>query len=100
MEKTQSQINKNLQFKIQKPPKYNVIMHNDDETTMEFVVMVLQKVFRRSFDDAERLMLQIHNEGSAIVGTYYLDIAKSKATYTMGLAQLNGYPLTLTLEEE
>ena len=77
---------------------YNVIMHNDDVTTMDFVVYVLVKIFRKSEEDAETLMLKVHNEGSA-VGTYSQDIAQSKANYTMNLAKANNFPLQLTIEE-
>ena len=91
--------NKHTQFKIQAPPMYDVIMHNDDVTTMDFVVYVLVKIFRKNEQDAETTMLKIHNEGSAIVGTYYLDIAKSKMIYTMNLATANNFPLKLTIEE-
>ena len=90
---------KHTQFKIKEPPMYNVIMHNDDVTTMDFVVYVLVKIFRKSEQDAETIMLKIHNEGSAIVGTYSQDIAQSKANYTMNLAKANNFPLQLTIEE-
>ena len=91
---------KYTQFKLKEPPKYNVIMHNDDVTTMDFVVFVLVKVFRKSEEDAESIMLKIHYEGSAIVGTYSKDIAQSKANYTMNIAKANNFPLQLTIEEE
>jgi ATP-dependent Clp protease adaptor protein ClpS len=91
---------KHTQFKIKEPPMYNVIMHNDDVTTMDFVVYVLVKIFRKSEQDAETIMLKIHNEGSAIVGTYSQDIAQSKANYTMNLAKANNFPLKLTIEEK
>jgi ATP-dependent Clp protease adaptor protein ClpS len=91
---------KHTQFKIKEPPMYNVIMHNDDVTTMDFVVYVLVKIFRKSEQDAETTMLKIHNEGSAIVGTYSQDIAQSKANYTMNLAKANNFPLKLTIEEK
>lgn len=74
-------------------------MHNDDVTTMDFVVMVLKRIFRKSEQDAESTMLKIHHEGSAVAGTYFRDIAKSKAEYTMALARTNGFPLKLTIEE-
>ena len=90
---------KHTKFKLKEPPKYNVIMHNDDVTTMDFVVYVLVRIFRKSEDEAETLMLKIHNEGSAIVGTYSQDIAQSKANYTMNLAKANNFPLQLTIEE-
>ena len=91
---------KHTQFKLKEPPMYNVIMHNDDVTTMDFVVYVLVKIFRKSEQDAETIMLKIHNEGSAIVGTYSQDIAQSKANYTMNLAKANNFPLKLTIEEK
>ena len=91
---------KHTQFKLKEPPMYNVIMHNDDVTTMDFVVYVLVKIFRKSEQDAETTMLKIHNEGSAIVGTYSQDIAQSKANYTMNLAKANNFPLKLTIEEK
>lgn len=78
---------------------YNVIMHNDDITTMDFVVFVLMRVFRKSEEVAETIMLKIHNEGSAVVGTYSRDIAQSKANYTMNIAKANNFPLQLTIEE-
>ena len=90
---------KNTKFKLKEPPRYNVIMHNDDVTTMDSVVYVLVRIFRKSEDEAETLMLKIHNEGSAIVGTYSQDIAQSKANYTMNLAKANNFPLQLTIEE-
>lgn len=84
---------------MKEPSMYNVIMHNDDVTTMEFVVMVLERVFRKDADAAETIMLKIHNEGSAIVGTYYRDIAESKTKFTMAMARQQGFPLKLTIEE-
>lgn len=78
---------------------YNVIMHNDDVTTMDFVVMVLKRIFRKNEQDAETIMMKVHNEGSAVVGTYSKDIAVSKAKYAMAMAKMNGFPLKLTTEE-
>lgn len=99
MTETQIKGNKQSRFRTKEPSRYNVIMHNDDVTTMDFVVMVLVRIFRKSEQDAEIIMLKIHNEGSAIVGTYYKDIATSKVRYTTNLARNNGYPLRLTIEE-
>lgn len=86
-------------LRYKEPSMYNVIMLNDDVTTMDFVVMVLQKIFRKSAEDAETIMLKIHNEGSAVVGTYYRDIAESKVGLTKSFAKQYGYPLELTIEE-
>lgn len=84
---------------MKEPSMYNVIMHNDDVTTMDFVVMVLKRVFRKDEADAEEIMMKVHTEGAAVVGTYFRDIAVSKAQYAMALAKINGYPLKLTVEE-
>lgn len=99
MEKIKTQTNRETQFKTPEPPEFNVMMLNDDVTTMDFVVMVLIRIFHKEREVAESLMLQIHTEGSAIVGTYHYDIAQSKADYTMNLARANGFPLQLKVEE-
>lgn len=99
MEKTKKQPCHDTLFKTPEPPQFDVVMFNDDVTTMDFVIMVLIRIFRYSQEVAERLMLQIHTEGSAIVGTYYFDIAQSKAEYAMSLARTQGFPLQLKVEE-
>lgn len=99
MDETQVKGNKMARFKMKEPSMYNVIMHNDDVTTMDFVVMVLRRIFRKSAEDAEVIMLKVHNEGQAVVGTYFKDIAQSKVNYTKTLARKNGFPLMLTIEE-
>lgn len=97
--KSQTSVNKQSLFKVKEPSLYNVIMHNDDVTTMDFVVTVLVHIFRKSHEVAEEIMMKIHTEGSAVVGTYSRDIAESKAQYTMDMARANGFPLKLTTEE-
>lgn len=77
------------------PGKYKVIMYNDDYTTMDFVVMMLKHVFHKSEEQAQALMLKIHNEGQAVVGIYSLDIATTKVVYTMAVAKKSGFPLKL-----
>lgn len=84
--------------RIMEPRSYQVIMHNDDFTPMEFVVQVLKAVFFKKQHDAEVLMLTVHKQGSAIVGTYTLDIATSKAQKAMDMARNEGYPFKLTVE--
>lgn len=79
---------------------FNVIMHNDDVTTMDFVVHVLISIFRKSEEDAEETMMRVHYEGSAVVGTYSRDIAESKVEKATSLARLNGFPLKLTIKED
>ncbi len=81
------------------PPLFRVLIHNDDYTTMDFVVYVLQAVFHRSESDAIRLMLQVHQQGAGVAGIFTFEIAEMKATETMELARANEYPLLCTLEE-
>ena len=83
----------------QKPGNFAVIFHNDDYTPRDFVVYVLQDVFNKPFDQAERIMLSVHNEGTGIAGVYRFEIAEQKAYDTVVLAKENQYPLKITVEE-
>ena len=83
----------------QKPGNFAVIFHNDDFTPRDFVVYVLQEVFGRPFDQAERIMLSVHNEGTGIAGVYRFEIAEQKAYDTVVIAKENQYPLKITVEE-
>ncbi len=86
-------------IKLQEPRKYNVIMYNDDFTTMEFVVEILVDIFHKSNKDAETLMMTVHKSGKAIVGTYSFDIAVSKVNAARLRAQEAGFPFKITVEE-
>ena len=86
--------------KLEKPKLYKVLLHNDDFTTMEFVVFVLEYVFNRTSAEAFSIMLKVHNEGLGIAGTYPYEIATMKADKTMNLARAREYPLLCTVEEE
>ncbi|MCF0209531.1 MAG: ATP-dependent Clp protease adaptor ClpS [Bacteroidaceae bacterium] len=81
------------------PDTYQVLMLNDDFTTMDFVVMVLTQVFRHSSAQAVQIMLQIHNEGEAVVGQYTLDIAQTKVAKVQRMAKEDGFPLRLKIEK-
>ena len=85
-------------IKLKKPKKYNAIMFNDDFTTMDFVTSVLVSVFNKSHDEAEKLMMQVHENGSSIVGTYTYDIAVSRTNLTIQLARKEGFPLRVEVE--
>ena len=86
--------------RLEKPKLFKVLLHNDDFTTMEFVVFVLQSVFMRSDAEAFTVMLKVHNEGIGIAGIYSYEIANMKAEKAMNLAQAQEYPLLCTVEEE
>ncbi|MEM7589103.1 MAG: ATP-dependent Clp protease adaptor ClpS [Myxococcota bacterium] len=82
---------------LKKPRWFDVIMHNDDYTTQEFVVHVLQDFFYKSPADARKLMLCVHHRGKAVAGRYPKDVAQSKAQKVMNYARCNDMPLTLSL---
>jgi len=86
--------------RLEKPPLYKVILHNDDFTTMEFVVFVLTHVFLRAEAEAFAIMLQVHHDGIGIAGVYSYEIANMKAEKAMNLARAQEYPLLCTVEEE
>lgn len=86
--------------KLEKPKLFKVLLHNDDFTTMEFVVFVLEYVFQREEAEAISIMLKVHNEGVGVAGIYPYDIAYMKSNKTMNLAKAREYPLLCTIEEE
>ena len=83
-----------------KPPRaYKVILFNDDYTTMEFVVEVLQRFFAMNREHALQIMLKVHNEGSAVCGIYSQDIAETKVSQVSEFAKQHGHPLRCGMEE-
>ena len=88
------------QTRVKRPPRYKVIIHNDDYTPMEFVVMILRRVFRQSPAKATRLMLAIHRTGIGIGGVYSREIAETKVETVLFLASEAQHPLQCTMEPE
>jgi len=86
--------------KTQKPRKFKVLFHNDDYTTMEFVVLVLTQFFHRTETEATAIMLAIHHKGSGVAGIYSRDVAETKVAETLEFAKQNGMPLLVTSEPE
>jgi len=83
-----------------RPPKmFNVILHNDPHTTIEFVVLILMSIFYKSFENATALTMDIHEKGKGIAGTYTFEIASQKQTDTLNAARANGFPLKCDLVE-
>lgn len=81
---------------IKEPKQYKVILHNDDFTTMEFVVELLKTVFLKNQKEAEQLMLKVHNTGKAVVGVYDYDTAVSRVDISTKMARQAGFPLRIT----
>ena len=84
--------------KLQKPRLYKVLFHNDDFTTMEFVVLLLIHVFHHSESDAQGIMLHIHQRGVGIAGVFTFEVAETKVAQVMELADKAEFPLLCTLE--
>ncbi len=78
--------------------RYSVIFHNDDYTTMEFVVLVLMEYFSKTETEATRVMLEVHHKGHGVAGTYVRDIAETKADMVEAHARAQGHPLKCTVE--
>ena len=85
---------------LQEPPLYKVLLHNDDYTTMEFVVMVLVTVFAKNSDEATRIMLNVHHQGIGIAGVYTREVAETKVAIVHRLARRHQFPLKCTLEQD
>jgi len=86
--------------KVEKPPLFKVLLHNDDYTTMEFVVFILKTIFHKSEPDAVKIMLAVHEQGVGIAGVYTFEIAEAKVSKVIELARQSEYPLLCTVEAE
>src|SRR2546430_6882245 len=86
--------------RLEKPKLYKVLLHNDHYTTMEFVVSVLRQVFGHPAPAAQRIMLNVHEQGYGVAGVYTHEIAETKAEKTMALARASEFPLLATVEED
>ncbi|MBN2510936.1 MAG: ATP-dependent Clp protease adaptor ClpS [Spirochaetales bacterium] len=78
---------------------YKVVLYNDHYTTMEFVVFVLQKVFRKGMQEATQIMLDVHKKGRGVVGVFTFDVAQTKVQQVLLLAKEAEFPLQCTVEE-
>ena len=85
--------------KIKEPTLYKVILHNDDYTTMEFVVQVLISIFHKSKEEATSIMLNVHQKGTGLCGVYTKEIAETKVAIVGEVARQHEFPLKCTMEE-
>src|ERR1700687_1114530 len=85
--------------KLQKPKLYKVLLQNDDYTTMEFVVFILQRVFHRNETDAVQIMLHVHKKGIGVAGVYSYEVAETRVAQVDALARQHEFPLRCSVEE-
>lgn len=89
-----------LELELHEPQMFKVLLHNDDYTSMDFVVEILMGIFHKSHTQAEQIMLQIHEKDKAICGVYSFEIAQTKAQQVKQRAKENEFPLLATIEED
>ena len=90
---------KTSKHKLKLPPKFEVLLLNDDYTSMDFVVDVLRKFFNKEFIAAEAIMLKIHIDGEAVCGAYSYDVAQTKVSQVIEYSRKNDQPLMSVLRE-
>ena len=86
--------------KVREPSMYKVLLHNDDYTTMDFVVEILRYVFKKSETEATTIMLNVHQQGIGLCGVYTYEVAETKVDIVHTLAREKGFPLKCTMEKE
>lgn len=85
---------------IKEPSMYRVLLHNDDYTTMDFVIEALMTVFQKSMEEAILVMLNVHRQGTGMCGLYTLEVAETKMNSVHALARKKGFPLRCSVEKE
>jgi ATP-dependent Clp protease adaptor protein ClpS len=85
---------------VREPHRYRVLLHNDDYTTMDFVVEVIKKFFKKPEEEAVRIMMRVHQLGSAVCGVFSYEIAETKVVQVTDYAKTHGFPLKCTMEEQ
>jgi ATP-dependent Clp protease adaptor protein ClpS len=99
-QKRQGEVKEKTRPKTEKPPLFKVLMHNDDYTTMEFVIQVLESVFAKSPAEAFRVMMHVHTRGAGIAGVYPFEVAETKVALVHDRARESGHPLRCSIEPE
>ncbi|MBW1899530.1 MAG: ATP-dependent Clp protease adapter ClpS [Deltaproteobacteria bacterium] len=97
---TEEHVSSEIEEDISEPAMYRVLLHNDDYTSMEFVVEVLMYVFQKSAEASMHIMLKVHTEGIGLCGVYTYEVAETKVEMVEALARENGFPLKCTMEED
>jgi ATP-dependent Clp protease adaptor protein ClpS len=97
--RTDGAVKERAEIRSREPKLYNVILLNDDYTTMEFVIHILETLFQKSPAEAYRIMMHVHRNGRGLAGVYTWEVAETKAERVASLASEAGYPLRATIEE-
>lgn len=84
---------------VKEPPMFKVLLHNDDYTTMDFVIMILESVFQKKAEEATKIMMNVHQQGTGVAGIYSRDIAETKVALVHDLARQHEHPLKCSLEQ-
>ena len=100
MPKIEEEFELDLALELEEPKMFKVLLHNDDYTSMDFVVDILIGIFHKTHAQAEQIMLQIHEKDKAICGVYSFEIAQTKAEQVKQRAKQNEFPLLATIEED
>lgn len=95
-----SAVESDAQARSREPRRWQVLLHNDDYTTMDFVIHVLVSHFQKSPAEATHIMLQVHHKGQGVAGTYPRDVAETKVAQVTAEARANEMPLKVTAEPE
>jgi ATP-dependent Clp protease adaptor protein ClpS len=97
---TDEQVGSQTRDQTREPPMYRVLLHNDDYTTMEFVVEILMYVFNKSPESAAKIMMNVHQKGIGVCGVYTHEVAETKVNAVHNLASESGFPLRCSMEQE
>ena len=94
------EVDSEIRDDVREPPMYRVLLHNDDYTTMDFVVEILMLVFNKSPEEAVNIMLNIHRKGIGLCGVYTFEVSETKVETVHAIAREHGFPLKCSMEKE
>lgn len=98
--RTEGEVLERTKQETKKPDLYRVLLLNDDYTTMDFVIEILETVFHKAPAEAYRIMMAVHTQGQGLCGVYPFEVAETKVTTVIDAARSNGFPLLATMERE
>ena len=96
----EDEVDSEIRDDVREPPLYRVLLHNDDYTTMDFVVEILMLVFNKSPEEAVNIMLNIHRKGIGLCGVYTYEVSETKVETVHAIAREHGFPLKCSMEKE